>query len=47
MVIAHYEIISRLYSMKKSIIDYSPTAHETAKIIQDLIDEIEHEPKAS
>lgn len=44
-MLAYYEILNRLYSMKKSIVEYDSTAHETAKIIQDLIDEMKNEPK--
>lgn len=40
-MLAHYEILGRLYSIKKSIVDYGSTENETAKMIQDLIDEIE------
>lgn len=40
-MLAYYEILNRLYSMKKSIIAHNSTARDIARTIQDLIDEME------
>jgi hypothetical protein len=41
MVLSHGEILGRLYSMKKTITDFKSEHFESAKVIQDLIDDIE------
>ena len=41
MVLAYYEILTRLYSMRNSIMNFNAPAHETAQMIGDLIQEME------
>ncbi len=43
MVLSHYEILTRLYSIKNTMKDYG-TAPDVIGMIKDLIDDIEDKP---
>jgi len=41
MVLAYYEILTRMYSMRKNIMNFNAPAYETAQMIGDLIKDME------
>lgn len=41
MVLSHYEILARLYSIRNTIVTFDATSRESVQMIKDLIDDIE------
>jgi len=41
MVLAYYEILGRLYSIRKTIIDFDTIPSEAAQLIGDLVQDME------